>query len=86
MGKIWKRGILVWPVLAWYDLWIGVFIDRSKSRIYVMCFGVGFCVGWGWHMDRAVQRYIHDSLTEAGKEDAQLAARNAAPPPAERGA
>lgn len=23
------------PIFAWYDLWIGVFIDRHKKRAYV---------------------------------------------------
>lgn len=23
------------PVFAWYDLWVGVFIDRAKRRVYV---------------------------------------------------
>jgi len=23
------------PIFAWYDLWIGVFIDAPKRRIYV---------------------------------------------------
>lgn len=30
------------PIFAWYDLWIGVFVDRPKRRIYVFplpCFG-----------------------------------------------
>jgi hypothetical protein len=30
------------PIFAWYDLWIGVFVDRPKARIYVFpipCFG-----------------------------------------------
>lgn len=22
------------PIFAWYDLWIGVFIDRGKRRVY----------------------------------------------------
>lgn len=31
------------PIFAWYDLWIGVFIDMSKKRVYVFpipCFGL----------------------------------------------
>ena len=31
------------PVVAWYDLWIGVFVDRKKRRVYVFpipCVGV----------------------------------------------
>jgi hypothetical protein len=23
------------PIFAWYDLWVGVFIDRPKRRIYI---------------------------------------------------
>lgn len=26
------------PVFIWYDLWIGVYINRAKRRIYVMVF------------------------------------------------
>ena len=31
------------PIFAWYDLWVGVFIDRPKRRIYVFpvpCLGI----------------------------------------------
>lgn len=31
------------PVVAWYDLWIGCFIDRDRGRLYlspVPCVGV----------------------------------------------
>lgn len=31
------------PIFAWYDLWIGVFIDRPKRRVYIFpvpCFGI----------------------------------------------
>jgi hypothetical protein len=31
------------PIFAWYDLWIGVFIDAPKRRVYVFplpCLGV----------------------------------------------
>lgn len=24
------------PIFAWYDLWIGVFYDRIKRKIYVL--------------------------------------------------
>jgi hypothetical protein len=30
-------------IFAWYDLWIGVFIDRPKHRVYVFplpCLGI----------------------------------------------
>jgi hypothetical protein len=31
------------PIFAWYDLWVGVFIDRAKHRVYVFplpCIGI----------------------------------------------
>lgn len=31
------------PMLAWYDIWVGVFIDTSKRRVYVFplpCLGI----------------------------------------------
>jgi hypothetical protein len=31
------------PIFAWYDFWVGVFIDRPKRRIYIFpfpCLGV----------------------------------------------
>ena len=31
------------PIFAWYDLWVGLFIDRTKRRVYVFpvpCFGL----------------------------------------------
>jgi hypothetical protein len=40
--------VTVRPIFAWYDLWIGVFIDRAKRRLYIFplpCLGV--VVEWG---------------------------------------
>jgi hypothetical protein len=40
--------VTVRPIFAWYDLWIGVFIDRAKRRVYVFplpC--LGLVVEWG---------------------------------------
>lgn len=31
------------PIFAWYDIWVGVFIDRPKRRVYIFpipCFGL----------------------------------------------
>ena len=30
-------------IFAWYDLWVGVFIDRPKRRVYIFplpCIGI----------------------------------------------
>lgn len=31
------------PIFAWYDLWVGAFIDTQKKRVYILpipCIGV----------------------------------------------
>ena len=36
------------PVFAWYDLWVGVFIDRKTRRAYILplpCIGIR--IEWG---------------------------------------
>lgn len=36
------------PIIAWYDLWVGLFWDGRKRRLYVFpvpC--VGFYIEWG---------------------------------------
>ena len=41
------RAWSVQPIFAWFDLWVGVYIDRKGRRIYVLplpC--LGFVVGW----------------------------------------
>jgi hypothetical protein len=35
--------VSVRPIFAWYDLWVGAFIDRPKRRLYLFpipCFGL----------------------------------------------
>lgn len=42
-----RFSVRVRPMFAWYDLWVGVFIDRAKRRVYVFplpCLGV--VVSW----------------------------------------
>jgi hypothetical protein len=36
------------PIFAWYDLWIGVYLDTARRRIYVLplpCLGVVISYG-----------------------------------------
>lgn len=36
------------PIFAWYDLWIGAFVDRPKHRLYLFplpC--IGLLIEWG---------------------------------------
>ena len=36
------------PVIAWYDLWVGVYIDREKRIVYALpvpC--IGLRIYWG---------------------------------------
>jgi len=38
------------PVLAWYDMWVGVFWDRQGRRLYILplpCCGVCIELGAG---------------------------------------
>lgn len=38
----------VWPIFAWYDLWIGVFVDTKKKRLYVFPIPCcGLVIQWG---------------------------------------
>lgn len=35
-------------VVAWYDCWIGIYVDRKQRRVYILpipC--VGLCIYWG---------------------------------------
>lgn len=38
-----KARVKARPIFAWYDLWVGVFIDRPKRRVYIFplpCIGI----------------------------------------------
>lgn len=36
------------PTLAWYDFWVGVFVDWKKKRVYIFPVPmVGVVVSWG---------------------------------------
>jgi hypothetical protein len=30
-----RRGLYVRPFFAWYDFWIGVYVDQKEPRIFV---------------------------------------------------
>jgi len=38
----------IYPIAAWYDMWIGAYWDRRRRRLYVLpvpCLGVVFDFG-----------------------------------------
>lgn len=40
--------IRVRPIVAWYDMWVGVFVDTNKKKLYLLpipC--VGIVISWG---------------------------------------
>jgi hypothetical protein len=40
--------VKVRPIIAWYDLWIGIYVDVAHKRVYVLpvpC--VRVCIEWG---------------------------------------
>jgi hypothetical protein len=43
-----EKHVTIRPIFAWYDMWIGIFIDRARRRIYVFpfpCLGVVITYG-----------------------------------------
>lgn len=52
-GKIYRAKLM----FAWYDLWLGVFVDKDRRRVYVFpipMFGVCFEFRrWFWSRDAA---------------------------------
>jgi hypothetical protein len=45
-----RRRWRVRPIVAWFDMWIGVFVDQAKHRVYVLpipC--VGVIIEWADH-------------------------------------
>lgn len=42
--------ISVRPVFAWYDLWVGVFVQPERKQLYFFPIPVfGFLIRWGDH-------------------------------------
>ena len=40
--------VSVRPVVAWYDLWIGIFIDHKRQQLYFFPIPIfGFLIRWG---------------------------------------
>lgn len=40
--------VRVKPIFAWYDFWVGVYIDRANKRIYVLPLPMlGIVIEWG---------------------------------------
>lgn len=43
----WVGEMRVRPISAWYDLWVGLFIDRPRLRAYIFpILRFGFVIGW----------------------------------------
>lgn len=52
------------PLFAWYDLWIGVFIDTKRRAVYVLplpC--VGFVISWD--VAHSISQTDRNALTRA---------------------
>jgi len=40
--------VTIRPIFAWYDLWVGIFIDLPKKRLYVFPLPMfGLVIEWG---------------------------------------
>ncbi|WP_425962641.1 hypothetical protein [Rhizobium nepotum] len=40
--------MLIKPIFAWYDLWVGAFYDRTKRRLYIFPLPM-----FGFYIERA---------------------------------
>jgi hypothetical protein len=44
------------PIVAWYDLWVGLFVDRAHRRLYIFpvpCLGLVIQFGEGKRNDQS---------------------------------
>lgn len=42
LWRVWCR-VRIRPLFAWYDLWVGLFVDTHKKRLYILpvpCLGL----------------------------------------------
>ena len=68
--ELWEKAKYVWHsyelyeitlIMAWYDLWVGVFVDTKKHHIYVFllpCIGIKFsflAVGRAARIERGME-------------------------------
>jgi hypothetical protein len=63
------------PVFAWFDLWVGVFVDRPKRRIYILPLPmVGIVIEWPKRMT-LTEELSAAGITRAGIEGLQASLR-----------
>jgi hypothetical protein len=61
-------GWRVRPLFAWFDLWIGVFVDRPRRRVYILPIPmVGIVIEWPKRMTMA-EELSAAGITRAGIE------------------
>lgn len=57
------RRIRIRPVIAWYDLWVGIFIDRDRRKAYILplpCIGIS--VEWRVAPEKSALSLVHATI------------------------